>query len=337
MKLVELNFDGMNEAGVREEFIAPLLAGLGYQSGSESSASREVSLRYPRFFLGRKNARRDPYLRGRADYILEVKGHARWVIEAKGADEPLDEDTIEQAWSYANHAEVRAVYFVISNGREFRVYMTAAPPQCPPILQLSYEELMRDVEPISRLLSADAIRSAFPVTHLAGVPLGQGLRSLAKITGGSIEYNEISLDAPLIRELQISIVDGAIERGENGCLVAYVVTRGPIRSVQRVIEQMGLSKLEYVSTSSEISCDPGRPTEFEYVGQAIFREGEHLFDVASGQLVPLPFTLRCDVVSRVAVHVEDGGIVGTIENFVTYSEGFELAVHMAGNVSICIS
>lgn len=338
MNLVALNFDGMNEAGVREEFIAPLISSLGYKSGGESEASREVplSLRYPRASLGRRKPKSDPYLRGRADYVLEVKGHARWVIEAKGADEILDEDNIEQAWSYANHPEVRAVYFALSNGREFRVYRTSAPPGSPPILQLAHEEVLADVEPISRLLSADAIRRAFPLTHQVGAPLGRGLSSLAKITGGAIDYSAMSLDLPILRELQISIVDGSIERGDEGNLIAYIVTRAPVKSIQKMIENMGFSKLEYVSTSSELSDDPSSPTEFVYSGQAVFKEGEELFDIASGQWIELPFTLRCDVNSRAVVYIQDGIVVGVIENWITYSEGLDFSMQMAGNISLSV-
>lgn len=336
MRLVKLNFDGMNEAGVREEFIAPLIAELGYQSGNESNASREVtlSIRYPRSSLGRKNPKTDPYLRGRADYVLEVDGHARWVIEAKGADESLDEDAIEQAWTYANHAEVRAVYFAISNGREFRVYRTSAPPGSPPILRLTYEEILSDFTPISRLLSADAIKNAFPPTHEVGVPLGPGLRSLAMIIGGSIDYTEISADIPVLKELQISIIDGAIERGQNGNIIAYVVTLAPIKSIQQMIEEMGINKLEYTSASNVLSSDPNLQTEFVYVGHAVFKKGQRLFDVTTNAWKTMPVTIRCDVHSRVLMHIENGKILGTIENNVTYFGVAGPTLRMAGNISL---
>ena len=78
-----LPFDELNEADVREEILAPLLRALGYRSGTDANVIREQSLRYPRIFLGRKDAAKDPELRSKADYILEVKRLVRWVIEAK--------------------------------------------------------------------------------------------------------------------------------------------------------------------------------------------------------------------------------------------------------------
>lgn len=119
--LTHFPFERFNETDVREEIITPLLHRLGFKSGTENDIIREQSLRYPREFLGRKNPKKDPVLRGKADYILEAKGRVRWVIDAKAPDVLIDDDAIEQAWSYANHAEVRAVYFAVCNGRTLTV------------------------------------------------------------------------------------------------------------------------------------------------------------------------------------------------------------------------
>jgi hypothetical protein len=336
MAKMALNFDRMNEADVREEFIAPLLAELGYRSGSENHAAREVplSLRYPRSFLGKKNPKSDPYVRGRADYILEVRGHARWVMEAKPPHELIDIDAIEQAWSYANHPEVRAVYFAISNGREFRVYVTTAPPDSSPILSIKWEDMERDSALISHLLSAEAIKRNFPRTQDMGVPLGPGLQSLAMIASGSIGYTEVSIPMPIIEELQIAVIDGAIERGDAGNLIAYVVTQAPIRSIQQMIEKMGLSKLEYTSHSTVLSSNPEFPTNFAYKGQADFARGEELFDITSNARVKLPFSIRCDIESEARVHVKDGRILGTIRNVAAYSGGMNREVIFSGGIAL---
>ena len=110
-----LDFTNLNETDVREEILAPLIRSLGYRSGTENDVIREQSLRYPRAFLGRKKPGQDPVLRGKADYILDARNAVRWVIEAKAPDVELDLDAVEQAYTYASHPEVRAVYFVLSN------------------------------------------------------------------------------------------------------------------------------------------------------------------------------------------------------------------------------
>src|SRR5690606_15162772 len=119
-----LNFKNFNETDVREEVLAPLIRMLGYRSGSKDNVVREQSLRYPRAFLGRKNTKKDPILRGKADYILEVGSTVRWVIEAKSPDVEIDFDSVEQAYTYANHPEIRAVYFALCNGKRFVVFQT---------------------------------------------------------------------------------------------------------------------------------------------------------------------------------------------------------------------
>jgi predicted type IV restriction endonuclease len=105
---------------LREEIIAPLLRQLGYRSGTPNSIIREQALSYSQLSLGRKK-KHDPILRGRADYICDVQGKVKWVIEAKAPAAALDKDADEQAWSYANHPEIRALYYCLSNGREFQI------------------------------------------------------------------------------------------------------------------------------------------------------------------------------------------------------------------------
>lgn len=120
MKFLQYDFSGMNEADIREEIIAPLLRRLGYRSGTPDTVIREQPLSYSRSFLGRKKTS-DPVLRGKADYICVARNQVKWVIEAKAPDAALDKDVEEQSWSYANHPEIRAVYFCVTNGKEFKI------------------------------------------------------------------------------------------------------------------------------------------------------------------------------------------------------------------------
>ena len=71
------DFNSLNETDIREEIIAPLLRYLGYRSGTSNNIIREQPLSYPKEFLGKKK-KNDPILRGRADYICDVKGQVKW-------------------------------------------------------------------------------------------------------------------------------------------------------------------------------------------------------------------------------------------------------------------
>jgi hypothetical protein len=137
MQSPKIDFTLLNETDVREEIIAPLLRQLGYRTGTANNIIRELSLRYPNKFIGRKKEAKDPPLRGKADYICEIDRRVRWVIEAKDPNSEINPDEIEQAFTYAYHPEIRAMYFVLCNGRELKVFKTIDIPSSPPILTLS--------------------------------------------------------------------------------------------------------------------------------------------------------------------------------------------------------
>ena len=122
----ELPFSTMNETDVRAEVLEPLLRRLGYSMAGGAVIKREQALSYPLLYLGRKKPGKDLKLRGIADYTLEVAGHARWTLEAKPPSVLLDEEVIQQAWSYAIHPEVQSSYFAICNGRVLKVYSTSS-------------------------------------------------------------------------------------------------------------------------------------------------------------------------------------------------------------------
>lgn len=169
---IPLPFENLNESDIREEILAPLIRQLGYRSGTSNNVIREQSLRYPMQFLGRKDPQKDPALRGKADYILEVQQRVRWVIEAKAPEVPVGLDEIEQAWTYASHPEVRAVFFLLCNGRVLLVYRTVHGPEAPPVLSLTYEQLEQDFQVLWNLLSPEALLRDFPDVQIdVGVPI----------------------------------------------------------------------------------------------------------------------------------------------------------------------
>src|ERR1017187_7751203 len=121
----ELDFSSMNETDVREIIVRPLLALLGYRHGTDATIRTEQTLRYANAFLGRKNPKKDPALIGRADYICDVISFGRWVVEVKSPSEDLSRDVVEQAHTYAAHPEIAASFFLVTNGRTFKLYETA--------------------------------------------------------------------------------------------------------------------------------------------------------------------------------------------------------------------
>src|ERR1035437_929723 len=169
-----LQFDQMSENDVREIIIRPLLNNLGY---SPAMVTTQLALKYRWLFLGhKKGPNKDRPLRGEADYIMDVDHRLRWVIEAKKPGEICDDDR-EQAYSYAMHAEVRAVIFAVISGDHFEFYSTFHQPEHGPLLHFKYDELDNGFQTLANLLSPDSLRRNFRDFVLdTGKPLAPGLR-----------------------------------------------------------------------------------------------------------------------------------------------------------------
>jgi hypothetical protein len=187
MLFPRMNFDGMNEADIRGEVIDPLLRHLGYQSGTEFNIVRERSLRYPRRSLGRKKPT-DPEIKGRPDYILEIRGLDRWIVEAKPPSAEISHDDIEQAFSYAFLPEVAAGYFVLCNGKRFCIFKTIDGPDAPPFIDLTYDRLGDKLQIVENTLAPSSFRRSLMAKHVdTARPLAQGLGSTLHIVAGEIE------------------------------------------------------------------------------------------------------------------------------------------------------
>lgn len=293
-----LPFERMNEADVREEVLAPIIRILGYRTGTEFNVIREQGLRYSKLYLGRKNPSKDPELRGKADYILEIRDRVRWVLEAKAPCVDIAANDIEQAWSYANHPEVRAVYFVLSNGPVLHIYNTSAGPLVPPILSLKYSELSARFPDLVNILGPISIERDFPdLSGLSSPPLGPGLRSVARISSGVIRYLQANVAGPAIEQMQTFVVDGSVERDENGCLVAYLKTQAPFREMQEFNEKLGFDGFELASDDSSLSIDENTPTVFRYEAVLDLPKDSELLDINTWKKVRLPVALRCHSVA----------------------------------------
>ena len=292
-----IDFQQMNEADIREEILAPLLRRLGYRSGTVNNIIREqsLSLRYPRAFLGRKNPNKDPLLRGKADYICEVEGPIRWVIESKPPNAEISIDDTEQAYTYANHPEIRAALFCICNGYELRAYQTNLGPDATPRLCVPYSVFNERFDEIENLLSPASIRREFP-THIVdtGKPLGPGLRSIARITGGYIKYAENNWNLPTLRNMIVAVTGGSVERNENGQMIASVKTLSHFESFQKLNEKLGLDYIEAISRDDSISTDLRNPTKFVSTRRITIPQGEKVLDLLTWKEVVIPSNIIFD-------------------------------------------
>ena len=136
-----------NETDVREDLLSPLLTALGYSNSGNHKIERNIYLKIPELIIGRKKKSLEKYS---PDYILNVNGERKWIIEAKGPDESVKNKLyISQTYSYSIHKEVNVPHSVICNGKSFAVYNTKDQSYEPVTifdckdLQLRWEELHR--------------------------------------------------------------------------------------------------------------------------------------------------------------------------------------------------
>lgn len=329
-----IDFENLNEADIREEVIAPLLRELGYRSGSFHNIIREQHLIYPRKFLGRKKPNKDPLLRGKADYICVAGGKVQWVIEAKPPGTDLDLNDIEQSYTYACHPEVRAVYFCVCNGRELRIYQTSQSPEMPPIKYFSYEDFSRSLEVIRGILGPEAMLRDFPEQKPdIGEPIGPGLRSVVRIANGKIVYKEITLGNPALEGMVIGITGQAVERNEDGHLVALLKTQSIHDEIQKYNEKLGLHMFEAISTDRVVSTNKSEPTVFIGEQHFILPAGEKLLDINTWQHKVLPINLNCQTKTTATGFLNGKQFEGEFEGEMFFVES-KLTVGLKGDFLI---
>jgi len=337
MEFKEINFNCANEADVREEIITPLLRGLGYKTGADSYIIREQPLRYPRIQLGRKNQNKDPLLRGRVDYICGIKDGPLWTIEAKNPSADICIDDIEQTYSYANHPEVRAVYFCITNGKKFVFYQTNQGPAALPILEVLSNKLEESFVKVSNLVAPESLIRDHGKTHIdTGNPLGTGLRSIGRISNGFIKYTEASIPVPVLLEMITTIRYGSIERDEDDRLSVYLETITPFQSLQEFNEKLGLHKLEIKSNDSVLSSDPQRPTQFEATQSAVLPAGMPILDVLTWKHVAPPVNIYFDAQTVAIGYLKGNKFLGEFRVILFYKNSGK-KVSLKGNFEILIT
>jgi len=261
----------MNETDVREIIVRPLLHRLGYLHGSENHIRTEYPLRYSRQFLGRKKPKTDPALRGRADYICDVVGVARFVVEVKAPSEQIDLDAIEQAFTYAAHPEIAAAVFMLTNGKEFKVFSLLDPRQ--PLLAWSYDETESMWIAIKNCISPSALRAKSEIQkkHM-GKPLGIGLGTRALIVGGVLTYTDYESDDELhsqalqaIKGMRASAIGDFIERSADGRIRSRLRLAGPTPEWDTLNRMAGVEAFDFETSDEYISSSIEAPTIFQGV------------------------------------------------------------------------
>ncbi len=256
------NTDTMNETDVVGDIVRPLCRALGYSQGDpEANLRSEVSLRYDKAFLGHKNPGKDPVLRGRPDLVCEVVSYTRWVVEAKKPSVELSQDDSYQAHTYATHPEIAAEFYMLTNGKEFRVYRVSEPDK---ILLGWAKEQTGDMLPVLKnLLGPEAMKKRANVKIDLGKPLAEGLGSTIEIVSGHVLYDKTVATIPLANTtdgLKNAITGRWVKRLDDGLISAQVDVKSAFAGLQEIHDAIGFSSLEFNTADEFISIDIENPT-----------------------------------------------------------------------------
>jgi len=310
------NLDAMNETDVREIIVRPLLGLLGYRQGTPANIETEKQLRYSRAVLGRKKET-DPELRGKADYICDALSYGRWVVEVKAPSETLSQDHVHQAYTYAAHPEISALFILLTNGRHFRIYRVGK--MDAPIFEWKIEETKTYLLNIKNVLGAEAIRRRLEVPIDYKKPLALNFGSRIKIVGGHLTYEEFNSDWQLLQgqfsKQNAAIVGGELVRGEDGAIRGHVEQAGPYGPLHFIEKAANVDVLQFSCNDEYVSSDKNSPTIMQNfvtwdvpAGIPIPREA---FGGMKLALAALPFSVAAKALTEVIGFIDGNKIKGT--------------------------
>lgn len=171
------------EDSVREVIILPILKELGYK---QENIVRSKTLQHPFLKIGSKKRPINLI----PDYTLKVEDSFAWVLDAKAPNQKIvNDDNVEQVYSYATHPEIRSNYFTLCNGLEFSVYRTADTDK--PILFFEIENIEDNWEELKLLLA--------PTSFQIGKNFTYDTTTATAKPKGDFDYS----NRPLLEEIQV--------------------------------------------------------------------------------------------------------------------------------------
>jgi len=294
---------GYNEAEVRFHYIDPLLRKLGYPDGDDVYLKLEEKLGYPYFHIGHKSEKKDQPL-GFPDYRAGLKGRrGSFIVEAKSSIAGIRPNDVEQAHSYAAHAQVGANYFVLCDGSRFVIYETLSGPEHVPIVDMRVAEFDQRYHEIENVLSPVNLANNCHVEHDKGLKLCEGLGSSVEIRSGVYEMRnwayrffiegndvtdmlkesvpeiaQIENDLNLMQsDFELRVSSGIAQRDEEGHISAQVSFEGVTKNNAEAMRLLGIKSMIFSTSTEFLSLTPNSPTVFESTAE---------FSVEKGTMIP---------------------------------------------------
>jgi len=332
-----------NEAEIRFYIIDPTLRKLGYPGGNDVYLHLEERLEYPYYHIGHKSSKKDVPL-GYPDYRAGLKGQrGSFIVEAKAATVLTSDKDVEQAHSYAAHAQVGANYFVLCDGQNFAVYETLSGPKHTPIVTIPIVDLDDRFHELENILSPSYLAKNCHISHDLNLKLCDGLGSSAKIQTG--EYNMDSwayrillngddctelvknsvpqiadLDnqlATLEREFELRVADGIAARDIDGRINAEVSFSGVTKNNREAMELLGIDKMIFSTKEKFLSNDQHSPTVFETTADFSLKRGT-MVPPLFGDAIPAQTDMKGDLFISARMYKNGDTMLGEYAAFSEY-------------------
>ena len=323
-----------NETEIRFHVIDPVVRMLGYPGAENTYLNLEEKLEYPYLHIGRRSKKDLPL--GYPDYRAGVKGaRGSFVVEAKAGNVPITAKEVEQAHSYAAHAQVGANYFMLGNGSELVVYETLSGPDAAPIVRLPLNSLNDRFFELDNVLSPTNLARNCRVEYDKKLRLADGLGSFARVRSGRYLLSEHGVRivvngqdcTPIIRQtvpqfaeaeaqldllkssFEMRVSDGFVERGDDGKIVAHVEFSGVTVHNHAAMAIMGIDKATFATADKFLSTNPENPTIFESLTDFMVSRGTSLPQMFGGD-VKMHGDILGSMFIKVAMHYNEGVISG---------------------------
>lgn len=291
------NIETMNEDDVAGELIRPLCRALGYSQGDpEANLRSQISLQYDKAFLGHKNGKKDPVLRGRPDFVCEVVSYTRWVVEAKKPSVVLSLADSFQAHTYSTHPEIAAEFYLLTNGREFKLYRIANPDR--PLMEWQKDETDNLLPILENILGPEAMKKRANVQIDLGKPLARGIGSTAEIVGGHVVYVKTVASVPIpngMDGLRNAVKGNQVYRDERGLITASVNVQSAFAEMDAIQDAMGFNPLLFSTADEYLSTDVENPTLLQGILHADFKQGSEFpqTPISPGGVLPIDVRAEC--------------------------------------------
>lgn len=332
-----------NEASVRFHIMDPLLRQLGYGGDDNTYLLLEEKLEYPYFHIGHRSRRDNPL--GHPDYHAGLKGaRGSFIVETKAGSTPLTLRDVEQAHSYAAHAQVGAHFFVLCNGLQIRIYETLSGPTADPIVTVPISQINERYHEIGNILSPGNLAKHCKVEYDRKLNLCEGLGSSASIRSGiykiseykyrflvngedqtalfrtnMLQVSELDEQMEMLKNVfELKVEEGSAERDENGLITAHARIAGVTIPNAEGMRMMGIQQLSFTTSEKFLSTEADNPTMFEATKEFALAEGAML-PLLLGEYREMASDLDGNLFVKASMYFDGKEILGQYRSFAYYN------------------